>query len=118
MTNTMSFINKSNDANANDAPFESFLTEFTEKIDAYETCQWKTSNHVHSNLWNDISRLRREIANENNENNEINRQLFTEWKYKDSFELTEKNHQNQEHQFKDLPWEESFVLALLYFIYH
>jgi hypothetical protein len=117
MTNTMSLINKSNDANANpnDAPFESFLTEFTEKIDAYETCQWKTSNHVHSNLWNDISRLRREIANENNEKN---RQLFTEWKYKDSFELTEKNHQNQEQQFKDLPWEESFVLALLYFIYH
>jgi hypothetical protein len=98
--------------------FASFLTEFTKQIDHYETCDWNTSNHVHSNLWNDISRLRREIANENNENNEINRQLFTEWKYKESFELTEKNHETQQQLFKNLPWEESFVLAFLYFIYH
>ena len=113
--NTLDVINENE---CNEMSFESFLTSFSKKIDDYETRDWKTTNDVHFNLWNDISRLRREIANENNE---INRQLFTEWKYKDSFELTEKNHQNhenQEHLFKDLPWEESFALAFLYFIYH
>lgn len=95
--------------------FASFLTEFTKKIDQYERCDWKTSNHVHSNIWDDIYRLRREIANNKNA---LYLQSFTDWKYKESFELTEKNHETQQQLFKKLPWEESFVLAFLYFIYH
>jgi hypothetical protein len=115
MTNIMSVVNEESQSQTS---FASFLTEFTKKIDQYETCDWKTSNHVHSHLWDDFSWLRREIANNKNEHESLNLQPFSDWKYKDSFELTEKNHEDHQQLFKDLPWEESFVLAFLYFIYH
>jgi hypothetical protein len=100
--------------------FASFLTEFTKKLDQYETCDWKTSAHVHSNLWADVSRIRREIAvdNTNTNKNALHLQLFSDWKYKNSFELTEKNHEDHQQLFTYLPWEQSFVLGLLYFTYH
>jgi hypothetical protein len=117
MTNGMSVVNEESQSQTS---FASFLTEFTKKIDQYETCDWKTSNQLHSNLWSDISRVRREIAadNTNTNKNALHLQLFPDWKYKNSFELTEKNHEDHQQLFKDLPWEQSFVLAFLYFTYH
>ena len=115
MTNIMSVVNEESQYQTS---FASFLTEFTKKIDQYERCDWKTSNHIHSHLWDDFSRLRREIANNKNEHESLNLQLFSDWKYKDSFELTEKNHEDHQQLFKNLPWEQSFVLAFLYFTYH
>jgi len=113
--NTMDVI-KENEDNVNASlPFETFLNEFTKKIDDYETCNWKTVTHVYSNLWDDISRLRKESSQNLNESNI---QFFNNWKYKISFELTEKSHQDQQQIFKDMSWEKSFVLSLLYFIYH
>ena len=95
--------------------FESFLNIFTKKIDGYETSDWGTSSQLYSNMHDGISRLRREIAQKLNE---TNIQIFNNWNHKISFELTEKTHKDQQQLFKDLSWEESFVLSFLYFIYH
>jgi len=108
--NTMDVINENE---CNEMSFESFLNEFTKKIDDYETRDWKTTNDVHFNLWNDISRLRREINKDT-----VPLSLFDDWKYKISFELTEKSHKNEQQIFKDMSCEESFALGFLYFIYH
>lgn len=108
--NTMDVINENE---CNEMSFESFLTSFSKKIDDYETRDWKTTNDVHFNLWNDISRLRREINKDT-----VPLSLFDDWKYKISFELTENSHKNEEQLFKDMSWEESFALGFLYFIYH
>ena len=35
-------------------------------------------------------------------------------KYKNSLDLTEKSHQDQQQIFKDMSWEKSFVLSFLY----
>lgn len=107
--------------NEDEPAFESFLTEFTKKLDAYETCDWKTSAHIHSNLWADVSRIRREIAvgtTMTTTKNALHLHLFSDWKYKNSFDLTEKNHEDHQQLFTYLPWEQSFVLGLLYFSYH
>src|SRR5210317_1963619 len=108
--NTLDVINENE---CNEMSFESFLIQFTKKIDDYETRDWKTTNDVHFNLWNDISRLRREINKDT-----VPLSLFDDWKYKISFELTENSHKNEEQLFKDMSWEESFALGFLYFIYH
>ena len=108
--NTMDVINENE---CNEMSFESFLTSFSKKIDDYETRDWKTTNDVHFNLWNDISRLRREINKDT-----VPLSLFDDWKYKISFELTENSHKNEQQIFKDMSWEESFALGFLYFIYH
>ena len=108
--NTLDVINENE---CNEMSFESFLIQFTKKIDDYETRDWKTTNDVHFNLWNDIYRLRREINKDT-----VPLPLFDDWKYKISFELTEKTHKNEQQIFKDMSCEESFVLSFLYFIYH
>lgn len=108
--NTLDVINENE---CNEMSFESFLIQFTKKIDDYETRDWKTTNDVHFNLWNDISRLRREINKDT-----VPLSLFDDWKYKISFELTENSHKNEQQIFKDMSWEESFALGFLYFIYH
>ena len=108
--NTLDVINENE---CNEMSFESFLTSFSKKIDDYETRDWKTTNDVHFNLWNDISRLRREINKDT-----VPLSLFDDWKYKISFELTENSHKNEQQIFKDMSWEESFALGFLYFIYH
>ena len=111
----MSFVNEESQSQTS---FASFLTEFTKKLDAYETCDWKTSAHIHSNLWTDISLVRREIAADNTNKNALHLQLFSDWKYKNSFDLTEKNHKDHQQLFTYLSWEQSFVLGLLFFSYH
>ena len=108
--NTLDVINENE---CNEMSFESFLTSFSKKIDDYETRDWKTTNDVHFNLWNDISRLRRDLNKDS-----VPLSLFDDWKYKISFELTENSHKNEEQLFKDMSWEESFALGFLYFIYH
>ena len=108
--NTLDVINENE---CNEMSFESFLTSFSKKIDDYETRDWKTTNDVHFNLWNDISRLRRDLNKDT-----VPLSLFDDWKYKISFELTENSHKNEQQIFKEMSWEESFALGFLYFIYH
>jgi len=44
--------------------------------------------------------------------------IFREWKHGNSLELTIKNHSNNKQLNTAVPWEESFCMSFLLFIYH
>jgi hypothetical protein len=40
------------------------------------------------------------------------------WEYKHAFEFAENSHMNNRKMFRQMPWEDSFALTLLFSIYH
>jgi hypothetical protein len=81
----------------------------TYKIDQYRNIEWGTTNDIKQNLWQDINKLR---------NNNNKRDLMNNWEYKHAFEFTENSHMNNRKMFRQMPWEDSFALTLLFSIYH
>ena len=88
------------------------INRLTEKIDSYaDNNHWGTGADVHTNLWADLAELR---------NFKPNRRanMIRDWKYKTEFESTEQDHVNGQRIFQLLPWEQSYVVALLFARYH
>jgi len=50
--------------------------------------------------------------------NETQSNIIKEWKYGNDFELTIKNHVNNQQLNHNVSWEESFCMTFLLFIYH
>lgn len=94
-------------------PEYSFLNTLTEKL---EYCNnddnLKTPSEYYSLLWDCIRVIRNTIRSNPSFD------LLSEWKYKDSFELTEQYHKNDKQIFKDISWEESYCLSLTYFVFY
>ena len=87
------------------------INRLTEKIDNYENSEWGTSADVHAMLWPDVRNLR-------NLNPDNRANAMRDWVYKDAFECTEESHLNGNKTFELMPWEHSFVVAILFMHYH
>lgn len=105
--------NKFNTSTISNTPEYSFLNTLTEKLEyCNNNDDLKTPADYYSILWDCIKVIRNTIRS----NPSID--FLSGWKYKDSFELTEHNHENDKQLFKDMLWEESYCLTLIYFGFH
>ena len=85
------------------------INRLTDLLDNYGGTDWGTSDDVYNTLWQDINDLRQ------NNNKEV---ILSEWKYKTDYEFAENSHTDEQQLFKNLEWEHSFALSILYAIYH
>ena len=85
------------------------LERLTNIIADYETKPWGSTDDLHAAIWPDLDFIR------NNNNKEA---LLEGWRYKGDLDSAENDHMNGEKMFRLLGWEQSFVLSIIYGLYH
>lgn len=85
------------------------MNNLSNKIDNFAMGNWGRPEDCHAALWQDIDNLR---------NNNNKAELLENWKYKHEFMTVEQSHQNGRKDFNLCTWEQSFVVAILFHIFH
>ena len=86
-----------------------YLKTLTELIDNINDEPRISPEVLHMILWSHINQLRTDPQRE---------ALLLEWKYKDDFLSTEHFHQNEQQMYRQIKWEQSYVMFFYLSIYH